>query len=156
MVPSKTSQCILSKSRVLMSLCAMDYHNVLCQNAWAAITQRCIVIDQIFGGGPKSDLSTRAQTDWQQALEGWQRAHSWYRKRWGTSKKSKRGRSLAVWSKESGKKETRSGTCLNGNTRPGKREQREAERRGRRRLAGCKGCTEERKRRYWERARMWP
>lgn len=51
MVPSKTSWCTLSKSGVLMSLCAMDYHNVLCQNARAAITQRCIVIDQILGRG---------------------------------------------------------------------------------------------------------
>lgn len=34
-----------------MSLCAVDYHNVLCQNARAAITQRCIVIDQILGRG---------------------------------------------------------------------------------------------------------
>lgn len=39
------------KSGVLMSLCAMDYHNVLCQNARAAITQRCIVTDQILGWG---------------------------------------------------------------------------------------------------------
>lgn len=53
MVPSKTSQCILSKSGVFTSLCAMDYHNVLCQNAQAAITQRCIVIDQILGWGLK-------------------------------------------------------------------------------------------------------
>lgn len=36
-----------------MSLCAMDYHNVLCQNARAVITQRCIVIDQILGWAPE-------------------------------------------------------------------------------------------------------
>lgn len=53
MVPSKTSHRILSKSGVFTSLCAMDYHNVSCQNARAAITQRCIVIDQILGWGLK-------------------------------------------------------------------------------------------------------
>lgn len=36
-----------------------------------------------FGVGPKSDLSTRAQMDWQQALEGWQRALPGYRKHEG-------------------------------------------------------------------------
>lgn len=39
MVPSKTSQCTLSKSWVVMSLCAVHYHNVLCQNAQVAGSQ---------------------------------------------------------------------------------------------------------------------
>ena len=80
MVPSKTSQCILSKSGVFMSLCAMDYHNVSCQNARAAITQRCIVIDQILGWGLKvtwaSELKWTANRLWKDDREHFQDTES--------------------------------------------------------------------------------
>lgn len=99
-----------------------------------------------FGVGPKSDLSTGAQTDWQQALEGWQRALSGYGKHRGTSRKSERGRSWGAWSKEPGKR--KQGAALVSKAKPG------SGRRGKRKGRGeGKGRV---RRRELERAKVWP
>ena len=99
-----------------------------------------------FGVGPKSDLSTGAQTDWQQALEGWQRALSGYGKHRGTSRKSGRGRSWGAWSKEPGKR--KQGAALVSKAKPGSG--RRGKRKGRREGKGRA------RRRERARAKVWP
>ena len=139
MVPSKTSQCILSKSGVFMSLCAMDYHNVSCQNARAAITQRCIVIDQILGWGLKvtwaSELKWTANRLWKDDREHFQDTESTE-----GQEENLRGRSWGAWNKESGKRKR--GAALVSKAKPG------PGRRGKR-----KGEKEVKKQRGGERAR---
>ena len=145
MVPSKTSHRILSKSGVFTSLCAMDYHNVSCQNARAAITQRCIVIDQILGWGLKVTWALELkQTDnrlWKDDREHFQDTESTE-----GQAESQRGRSWGAWSKEPGKR--KQGAALVSKAKPG------SGRRGKRKGRGeGKGRV---RRQELERAKVWP
>lgn len=132
----------------------MDYHNVSCQNARAAITQRCIVIDQILGWGLK--------VTWAPALKWtdnrlWKNDRLYIRNVERSEGQAENPREEGVWLpwvRKSGRRTQGMVPVLKAKPGQGRRGQGEVERRWRKGQAVSRACSKERKR-CWERVKGW-